>query len=435
MSWQREKKWKRYYEPRNPRVFGFQKFFLSSCFNSALMKQKLLFLFFGLAGALTFAQAPLLHLNFVSHNEPKDSFEWASKFTPNAYWVQQIANLIQSKGAKYNFETCDGFLDGALNLQSAATSTTDIVQTLDAMPNVEIDPRYKSYRVGLAARNYADVAYMIGMCGATPTHVLGGFLWYSTSGNPDWFPYEDSIIGKQYPFFKFRADLMYGPGSFPPHQSDLNDFGLWKPDTTINFYGHNNNRHLWLVGNGCAPVMDSTVNEQEVIDSIQSHVANIQNMVWPSNKFYSATIMINQANFGPTLYNKINTVLDSINITCGSFISWSLITEKYAAFQVWQGGNSGAYSQWLCGQMSAGLEEKVVSADVEIFPNPGSGLFSLNGAEEIKAVEVLGLNGQLLRVFNNNVKRIDLSGFDSGLYFIKLYGPDNTCINKKLIIN
>jgi len=395
-------------------------------------------LFFGalVMSAVALAQASVLHLNFVSHNEPKDSLHRSAEFNHNAYWVDQMANLIQSKGAKYNLQTCDGFIDGAIQYQGATTLSTDVLEVLDGMPNVEIDPRYKSYKVGPGKRNYADNAYLLGTCGVSPTHILGGFLYYSTMGPPDWFPYQDTIIGNAYPLAKWQADILYGPGSFPPHQYDLNDFGCWKPDTTDNFYLHNPNRHLWLVGNGCAPVMDSIVNEQEVIDSIQSHVYNIQNGIWPGNRFYTATIMINQSNFGPTLYNQVSKVIDSINISCGTAVVWELITEKFSAFQAWQTATGLDSSQWLCGQMSVGINE-ISSLQARIFPNPGSGVFTISSSHNIRSVEISDLSGKLLQTFvgQNQDLSFDLSAYPKGLYFVKIVSDDGFFSHKKLMLH
>jgi len=382
------------------------------------------------------AQAPPLYLNFVSHNEPKDSLHKSAEFTNCANWTSQIATLIQNKGAKYNLQTCDGFIDGAIQYQSATTLSTDILETLDQMPNVEIDPRYKSYKAGFASRNYADNAYLLMTCGVNPTHVLGGFLYYSTMGPPDWFPYQDSIVAKQVPTFKWQADILYGPGSFPPHQNDLNDFGCWKPDTTDNFYVHEPSRHLWIMGNGCAPVLDDTSNEQEIIDSIQSHVYNIQNGIWPANKFYSATIMINQSNFGSTLYSKITTVLDSINITCGSAVVWKLITEKFQTFQAWQSSTGMDSSQWLCGQMSVGINE-IPSFQAQIFPNPGSGIFTIKSSRQIRSVEISDISGKQTQAFygQNQLISFDLSGLRRGLYFVRITSNDGDFSYKKLILD
>ena len=82
------------------------------------MKKFILSLCTGLASLTALdlnAQAPKLYLNLVSHNEPKDSLQKATEFAKSDYWVRQFAALIRSKGAKWNLQTCDGFLDGAIN--------------------------------------------------------------------------------------------------------------------------------------------------------------------------------------------------------------------------------------------------------------------------------------------------------------------------------
>lgn len=370
------------------------------------------------------AQTPKLYLNIVSHNEPKDSLQKSNEFNRQAYWVPQIANIIQSKGAKYNLQTCDGFIDGAISYQSA-TSGADVLETLDDMPNVEIDPRYKSYKAGPGKRNYADNAYLLTSIGVNPTHVLGGFLYSSTTGSPDWFPFENTTQGNAYPTAFWAADLLYGPGSFPPHQNDLNDFGVWKPDNINTFYQHNSSRHLWMIGNGCAPLMDSLTDTQPIIDSIQSFCYKLSTGIWPSNKFYSATIMINQSEFGPMLYSKLEQVLDSINITCSSTVEWKLLTEKFSAFQNWQTSSSLEYSQWLCGQNSVGLDENNLDESTfQLFPNPTKDLVSIKfNDNENHLIEVYDLIGnRIISLQIHDEGKINLSNFSQGLYFVNCDG-------------
>jgi hypothetical protein len=369
------------------------------------------------------AQAPKLYLNIVSHNEPKDSLHKSSEFNYQSYWVLQFANMIQNKGAKYNLQTCDGFIDGAISFQNASTSSSDVLQVLDTMSNVEIDPRYKSYRPSFLARNYADIAYMLSSIGVNPTHTLGGFLYDNPIGGPDWFPYQDTIRGSAYPTARWRADFLYGPGSNPPHQNDYNDFGIWKPDSVNTFTTHNPNRHLWLIGNGCAPVLDSSTTIQPIIDSIQLFVSRINSGNWPSNKFYSATIMINQSSFGPTLYNKLAQVIDSINITCSTTVEWKLISEKFTAFQSWQTNTNQEFSQWQCGQVSTGINHNEDNSFLfKIYPNPVYDNLKIEFYDSmIHSIKIYDFSGKLL--YSSEIEKsyqIDCSDFAKGIYILKI---------------
>jgi len=283
------------------------------------------------------AQTPKLYIHIVSHNEPSDNIESSAltfnKFKNNAL---QMANIIDSKNVKWNLQTSDGFILGALKYQSAGTSSTDIFETLSNPPyndNIEIDPRSKNKN----GRNIADQWYLLDSCGANPTNHLGGCIYSTTNSilQPiDWLQYRNPIIGNIYGN-SWQCSIITGAGSFPPHTNDLNDFGVFKPDTTNNFYSHNPSKNLWCMGTGCAPLLDSLDNEQDIIDLIQGQVDSIQNGLWPQDKFYVTRIMTNQREYGPLFFQKISKVIDSLNIIPSSKLQWATIGETFTAFQAW----------------------------------------------------------------------------------------------------
>ncbi|MBM3186500.1 MAG: T9SS type A sorting domain-containing protein, partial [Bacteroidetes bacterium] len=215
-----------------------------------------------------------------------------------------------------------------------------------------------------------------------------------------------------------------GAGSYPPHTNDLNDFGVFKPDTTNNFYSHNPSKNLWYMGKGCAPVLDSLDNEQDIIDLIQGQVDSIQNGLWPQDKFYVTRIMTNQREYGPLFFQKISKVIDSLNIIPSSKLQWATIGETFTAFQAWQTTSGLDHSQWLCGQTTAGVDNLVADNKFSIYPNPFTNLVSIDFTEnQVHKIEVLDYLGSILysSIINANTT-IDLSKFSNGIYLICIDG-------------
>lgn len=370
------------------------------------------------------AQAPKLYIHIVSHNEPTDNIESSviifNKFKNNAL---QMADIINSKNAKWNLQTSDGFVLGALQYQAAGTSSTDIFETLSNPPyndNIEIDPRSKNKN----GRNIADQWYLLDSCGANPTTHLGGCI-YSTT-NPilqpiDWLQYRNPIIGNIYGN-SWQCSIITGAGSYPPHTNDLNDFGIFKPDTTNNFYSHNPNKNLWCMGTGCAPVLDSLDNEQDIIDLIKGQVDSIQNGLWPQNKFYVTRIMTNQREYGPLFFRKISKVIDSLNLIPSSKLQWATIGETFTAFQTWRTISGLGHSQWLCGQTTTDVQNLETNDKFLIYPNPFSNKVSIDFADNQKhKIEVVDYLGSILfsRITNAN-SIIDLSKISNGIYLIRI---------------
>ncbi len=381
------------------------------------MKSTLLAFIFLSATLYSTAQPPVLYLNFVSHNEPKDSLQQAPQYFQSKNKCIQFANLMLNKGASWNLGTCGFFAEGALNHDNAATNPNDIFETLSGSAysaNVEIDPRTKNQLF----HNTADAVYLIDSCGGVASNTLSGFTWYSaTPSDIDWMNYDDTLTGNVYGN-KWKADLLWGAGSKPAHSNDLEDLGVWKPDTTTNFYGHNPNRSFWYIGNGCSPKLDTLTDEQEIIAQVRGIVDSIQNGLMPASKFYCYTITLGQDEFGPTLFNQVATVCDSVNAWGTSKVIWATINQKFAAFQNWQTSSGLEYSQWLC-DGTTGIDEP----DGNTFnfrPNPVSDLVTFRfDTPGMHQVEIYSISGELL--LNTTLQSeecLNINMLDSGIYLL-----------------
>lgn len=384
------------------------------------MKKQLTLILLMFSAAL-YSQSPKLYVHIVSHNEPNDNLQTAINFSIAKSNALQMASIIDSKNARWNLQTSDGFVLGALQYDFAGTSSTDIFETLANPPysdNIEIDPRSKNN----GGRNIADQWYLLDSCGANPTTHLGGCI-YSTT-NPgvqpiDWLTYRNPVIGNIYGN-SWQCSIITGAGSYPPHSNDLNDFGIFKPDTSTNFYQHNPAKNLWCVGTGCAPVLDSLDDEQAIIDLIQAQADSIYNGLWPSDKFYVTRIMTNQREYGPLFFQKISKVIDSLNAIDPSKLQWATISQTFTAFQAWQ-QNPSDYSQWLCGQTATSIAEIEAPQFFTVFPNPSEGLYTIRFNDNGNyLVEIYNSIGNLVK--NTTITssgQIDLSTQPNGLYYVR----------------
>jgi hypothetical protein len=380
---------------------------------------------------------PIVYINFVSHNEPADTLDKQYGLNKMNTKVLQLASIIQSKNAAWNLQTCDGYAIGALTYQGKNSNVFKTLATTYSV-NIEIDPRYKvSFPRNSSNWNIADTYHILDSLGANPTQTLGGFVVNTSSVTVapiDWFPYQDTIIGKTYNKIKWKSNLMWGAGSYRPHTSDINDWGIFKPDTVSytttqeSFLKHNPNRKLWYIGNGCQPIyaLDSNEDENMILDNLRSFLNDIENNVVPQNKFYVYSITINQSGFGPTLYNKISKICDTVNAWGTNKIQWKKLSEKFALFEDWQISSGLDYSQWLCGQTSenntsTSLQNSTNTSLMQIFPNPVSDLcnvsFSDSNVHDITLTNVLG-NVILNEKNVQHQSSINLKEVPMGIYFI-----------------
>ena len=366
-----------------------------------------------------FCQNPKVYINFVSHNEPGDTLHSQLPFLRMYPKVQQLADIIDAKGASWNLETCDGMASGALKYQGKTSNIFKTIVSGKYADNIEIDPRNKQ----TIYTNIADLYHILDSLGAKPTQTLGGFMYYSkVQDKPiDWYQYQDTIVGGMYPKVKWKCKLMYGAGSNPPHTNDLNDYGIWKPKSESEFYSHLESNTAYFIGNGCQPLagLDSTEDHQIIISHLRNFVDSINDGLIPSDKFVAYTIMINQAHFGPTLFQKVSAICDSVN-TWGADFKWAKLSDKLAAFETWKSSTINLSSQLACGEKATELSKITsTSTNLSIYPNPTEGIFTVRSSNQ-NLVKVLDNIGRLVysKKAENSETLIDLSDFTKGIYFI-----------------
>lgn len=377
------------------------------------------------------AQSPKIYINLGTHNEIlNESYDTNEAEYDNAKVVAlQILNHVNSIGAKWNFQTCSKFVLGALNWDQAATSQTDLLETLFLSGNVEIDPRNKTSFPDYMY-NISDVYHLLDSCGVTSTHTVGGFLAYPYQ-DEDWTQFRTPKIGAVYGL-PWQAEIIWGGGS-PNHVQDANNYGVWKPtdgDSEANLYLHDPNANLWLVGNGCAPVIsDTTTDVQWIVNLMRDNINRIQNGTWPSNKFYSLTCMINVRDFDlPGFFPKVRTVLDSIQsfVDAGQ-MEWATITQKLSLFEAWSIDNNIAYSQWSCEDATNGIENTTKNK-FTIYPNPVSDELSISDLTQNVSFQIVNSVGKIVNfgaLDASKVNQISLGNLDAGIYFITI---DNNTI-------
>lgn len=369
-----------------------------------------------------FAQFPKLYIHIVSHNEPSDYLHTTLNYAIAKQKALEMATIINNKDVKWNLQTSDGFVVGALD--DEANTNSNIFEVLASAPyadNIQIDPRSKN----MGGRNIADQWYLLDSLGANPTYYLGGCIFSTTDpiDQPiDWEQYRNPIIGNIYGN-SWQCSMITGAGSYPPHTNDLNDFGVFKPDSPSNFYQHNASQNLWCMGNGCAPVLDSLSDEQAIIDLIQGQVDSIQNGLWPQDKFYVTRIMTNQREYGPMFFQKLSNVIDSLNLISSSQLEWATIGEVFDAFTTWETNTGSDHSQWLCGETMVGIEESLKD-ELTIYPNPSDGLFNFQFSDkEEHSIQIYNIAGKM--VLNQTITSdqiINMENNSNGLYFVNLDG-------------
>ncbi len=414
---------------------------------------------------------PTLYFTITSHNEmtatePYDTAPTYTFFNQTRDTLRKIVDLINSKNAKYDLQTCQKFVLGSIHSESAATTSTDILEyayKLGGAPYgsvVQIDPRYKT-SPPTYTYNMADVAHLIDSTGATSSKVVGGFVYYNSTVTPassysassDWVPYTTTINGT----FNnnWKADVIWGAGSLPPHSHDASNFGTWKPKNTndsVGFFCHDPNQTVWIQGNGCSWDLDAVINIQTIISEIRAESTKIRNGTYPANKFYNATMMINFKDFQSVGFRaKLTQIIDSINVMKGQGkIIWATINQKQAAFNAWSTANSIAYSEWRCGQTvtlaptcaPTGITEynDIKDSYLSMMPNPAIDQLTISWGGQMNEKTVLYIFDNLGRKVHEekilySITKVNTQSYNSGIYTVIIANDAGQSRPQKLIIS
>jgi len=379
--------------------------------------------------SMSFSQTPKLYINLGTHNEMVgetwDTDSLAYIGARDSLLI--ILDKMQSINGKWNFQTCSKFVLGALRWEDAATNPSDLIETFYTSGIMQIDPRNKK-QAPLYNYNISDVYHLLDSCGVTSTHTVGGFF-YSPFNNEDWTPYRNPVIGSVY-HLPWQAEIIWGGGS-PNHVSDANDYGVWKPkdgDSQTNFYTHAPDSNLWMIGNGCAPVIsDTTTSVQWIVNLINKNVADLENGLWPNDQFYALTVMFNCRDLDTlNTLQKIDTVLNAIDalVQGGNTLEWATIGEKMDLFTAWSQQTSIAYSQWSCDdalnpELSLSHNSTV---SFQLFPNPALTSTTLSTEQVGETARLYNYTGEIVKEFDIKTTEtiIDLLNFPAGMYVMQL---------------
>ena len=99
-------------------------------------------------------------------------------------------------------------------------------------------------------------------------------------------------------------------------------------------------------------------------------------------------------------------------------------TEFHGEYYDCDGNNIGSFRK---ARPATGIAKEENSIDISIYPNPGNGLFTIEGiSDNYRTAEIYNALGKVVMTFNvnNTTERIDLSGYAPGIYLLRMKGND-----------
>lgn len=375
---------------------------------------------------------PPVYMTLVSHNEDNSNWTTYNFYKPKRDLLVQLANIVQSKGAVWSFQSDWKFLLGVMLFDTGGvvsnTNGKNLIKWMVEDKGIFCDPH--SHEAN--GYNYADVAYLHQQLGIIPTNVVGGFLYDTIINGNNWENLENGIYGRMYPAYFWKPDILWGGGT-PLHVNDPNPLGAWKPKSMSDFYTHDSTKHLLLLGHGCSNHIEDTSNIYYNTEILRNIVRLIDNGSLPDSGFYPAYSIFGVGNLNPAKVIKISQFLDSVNVLASSGkVQWKSLTQIY---NIWNTTHYKRPYRIMCDDIPLTIKQiSSVTPDryylSQNYPNPFNPKTRINFSlpertfAEIKIYDIKGVLVEVL--FSKELSagsytaEWDAGNKSSGIYFYTL---------------
>jgi hypothetical protein len=268
-----------------------------------------------------------LYLTIVMHNEAANPRElnWLDEeiYLHTRGLLRRLALTIKSKSAMLNFQSDWTFLKAVAEFDKGQvienTGGKNIIRWMVEDLGFEADPHAHETRY-----NYADVAYLHTQLGVKPSGNVGGFLFDPPDNPQGWEKHEKGINGRVYPDFFWKADNIWGAGTWLHRGNDERRHGVWKPQDRYHFYEHDPARRLVYIGGNCFSWIGIP---NSGVEAIHRTVAAIASGQMPAEGYYTANLFLSLGGLNYELIERVAEDLDGLAplVKQGKII-WSSLT-------------------------------------------------------------------------------------------------------------
>lgn len=266
-------------------------------------------------------QARPVYITLVSHNEEPGSGhpDYVGDhdfYLLNREQVRQLALIVKSKGAMWNFQSDWNFLQAASAYDAGAvtanTNGKNVVKWLVEDMGFEADPHAHETQY-----NYADVAYLHEALGVTPSKNVGGFLYDPPDNYQGWEQHEQGTYGSNYPGYFWKPDNLWGAATYLHLGNDDCSYGVWKPTDKYNFYIHDPSKNLAYIGGGGG----NFAGLKQILQALDNHTV-------ADTGFYTVTIFIPQSELNPVTVQGYSDIIDSVSVyVAQNRVVWRSLTQ------------------------------------------------------------------------------------------------------------
>lgn len=395
---------------------------------------------------ITAQNHPPVYMTLASHNEDNSNWTTFSFYKPKRDLLVQLANIVQTKGAAWSFQSDWKFLLGVMMFDTGSvvsnTNGKNLIKWMVEDKGIFCDPH--SHEAN--GYNYADVAYLHQQLGITPTKVVGGFLYDTVINGNNWENFESGIYGRMYPSYFWQPDILWGGGT-PLHVADPYPLGAWKPKSMADYYTHDSTKHLVLLAHGCENHIEDTSNIYYNTEILRNIVRQLDNGRLPDSGFYPAFSIFNVGDLNASRVTKISQFIDSVNaLTAGGRVQWKSLTQIY---NIWNSTYNKRPYRIMCEDIPLAVEQTGTTVPNEYYlsqnyPNPFNPATKINfqlPERTFAEMRIYDIKGSLVEtLFSKELSAGSYTAgwnaekYPSGVYFYSLITDKFTQTSKMILV-
>jgi len=213
---------------------------------------------------------------------------------------------------------------------------------------------------------------------------------------------------------------------YTPSQTDKNNGSVILKLTTSNSTVCASSSDLMALTIASLPIANAGADETTCNNSMATLNGTVSGSatggIWSSN---------GSGTFGNSSSINTSYTPSAADYTAGSVVL-TLITSGSGACT-----NPAQDQMLLTVSTCTGISSALKNSEVEIYPNPGSGIIHIQAESNsliIISAEIFNAEGKLLGAIPLSNSQIDMSGVDSGLYYLKLFDSEGKQLMRKLVI-
>jgi hypothetical protein len=155
-------------------------------------------------------------------------------------------------------------------------------------------------------------------------------------------------------------------------------------------------------------------------------------IIWQDNRYMFSHIFTSISIDGGQ--NFTETILLSDTTVLGSYSAGDVAYANGIFHFVWKGSNKIYYKSASLSNLLSISDNSSMASKINLYPNPASTILTIDTDLKIQKIKIIDITGKNVKSFTPKTNAINVSDLPDSIYFIKIFGEEDT-ITQKFVKN